>query len=72
MFIEKAKDPNDVRTPMAESEQYYGALRLEGVDSALVRIQDAYHGIAAKPSNLANKVGYILAWFERYRTKPTT
>ncbi len=62
----------DVRTPMAESEQYYGALRLEGVDSALVRIQDAYHGIAAKPSNLANKVGYILAWFERYRTKPTT
>jgi len=59
----------DVRTPMAESEQYYGALRLEGVDSALVRIQDAYHGIAAKPSNLANKVGYILAWFERHQQK---
>jgi len=57
----------DVRTPMSESEQYYGALRLEGVESALVRIQGAYHGIAAKPSNLARKVGYILAWFDKYK-----
>ena len=57
----------DVRTPMAESEQYYGALRLEGVESSLVRIQGAYHGIAAKPSNLARKIGYILAWFDKYR-----
>lgn len=57
----------DVRTPMSESEQYYGALRLQGVESALVRIQGAYHGIAAKPSNLARKVGYILAWFDKYK-----
>ncbi len=56
----------DVRTPMAESEQYYGALRLEGVESSLVRIQGAYHGIAAKPSNLARKIGYILHWFDKY------
>ncbi len=59
----------DVRTPMTESEQYYGALRLEGVESSLVRIQGAYHGIAAKPSNLARKVGYILAWFDKYKTE---
>ncbi len=58
----------DVRTPMGESEQYYGALRLQGVDSALVRIQGAYHGIAVKPSNLARKVGYILHWFGKYRS----
>ncbi|TQV88059.1 S9 family peptidase [Aliikangiella coralliicola] len=57
----------DVRTPMSESEQYYGALRLEGVESSFVRIQGAYHGIAAKPSNLARKIGYILAWFDKYR-----
>jgi len=57
----------DVRTPMAESEQYYGALRLQGVESAFVRIQGAYHGIAAKPSNLARKVGNILAWFDKYK-----
>jgi dipeptidyl aminopeptidase/acylaminoacyl peptidase len=57
----------DVRTPMSESEQYYGALRLQGVESSLVRIQGAYHGIAAKPSNLARKIGYILAWFDKYK-----
>lgn len=59
----------DVRTPMSESEQYYGALRLQGVESSLVRIQGAYHGIAAKPSNLARKVGYILAWFDKYKVE---
>lgn len=59
----------DVRTPMSESEQYYGALRLEGVESALVRIQGAYHGIARKPSNLGRKIGNILAWFDKYKTK---
>ncbi|BDX08330.1 acyl-peptide hydrolase [Planctobacterium marinum] len=59
----------DVRTPMAESEQYYGALRLQGVESSLVRIQGAYHGIAAKPSNLARKIGYILSWFDKYKTQ---
>lgn len=57
----------DVRTPMSESEQYYGALRLQEVESSLVRIQGAYHGIAAKPSNLARKIGYILAWFDKYK-----
>jgi len=61
----------DVRTPMSESEQYYGALRLQGVESALVRIQGAYHGIAAKPSNLARKIGYILSWFDQYKDEET-
>ncbi|MDM3870338.1 S9 family peptidase [Porticoccus sp. W117] len=61
----------DVRTPMSESEQYYGALRLQGVESALVRIQGAYHGIAAKPSNLARKIGYILSWFDKYKEQET-
>lgn len=56
----------DVRTPMSESEQYYQALRLEEVPSALVRVPGASHGIASRPSGLMRKVGYILAWFERY------
>ena len=56
----------DVRTPMSESEQYYQALRLAGVPSALVRVPGASHGIAARPSGLMRKVGYVLAWFERY------
>ena len=59
----------DLRTPMSESEQYYQALQLEQVPTRLVRIQGAYHGIAARPSNLIAKIANILEWFEKYRTE---
>ncbi len=59
----------DYRTPMSETEQYYQALQLRDIDTAMVRIPDAPHGIAGRPSNLIAKVDHILAWFERYRTK---
>lgn len=57
----------DYRTPIAESEQFYTALKLEGVESAMVRIPGASHGIANKPSNLIAKIAAILAWFEKYK-----
>jgi len=60
----------DYRTPIAESEQYYQALKLRKIDTALIRIPEASHGIAARPSHLIAKVDNILAWFERYRKKP--
>ena len=56
----------DYRTPMSETEQYYQALQLRDIDTAMVRIPDAPHGIAGRPSNLIAKVDNILAWFERY------
>ncbi len=58
----------DYRTPMAESEQYYQALMLRKVPTALVRIPEASHGIVGRPSHLMAKVDNILAWFERYRS----
>ncbi len=57
----------DYRTPIAESEQFYAALKLNGVETAMVRIPGASHGIADKPSNLVAKISYILGWFEKYR-----
>jgi len=57
----------DLRTPIHESEQYYTALKLQGVETAMVRIPGAYHGIAARPSNLIGKVSAILTWFGNYR-----
>jgi acylaminoacyl-peptidase len=56
----------DHRTPIPESEQYYQALKLRKVDTALIRIPEASHGIASRPSQLIAKVDNILAWFERY------
>ena len=58
---------NDRRTPISETEQFYQALRLRGVDSAMVRLPDTSHGIASRPSRLILKVDHILAWFERYK-----
>ena len=58
---------DDYRTPMAESEQYYAGLKLNKVESMLVRIPGADHGIASRPSNLIAKVNAILAWFDKYK-----
>tara|TARA_B100001057_G_scaffold385700_1_gene392465 strand:+ start:101 stop:2128 length:2028 start_codon:yes stop_codon:yes gene_type:complete len=58
---------NDRRTPISETEQFYQALRLRGIDSAMIRIPDTSHGIASRPSNLITKVDHILAWFEKYK-----
>lgn len=56
----------DLRTPISESEQFYQALKALKVDTALVRVPEASHGIAARPSHLLGKVAHVLAWFERY------
>ncbi|MEL6705312.1 MAG: S9 family peptidase [Bacteroidota bacterium] len=58
---------SDLRTPPSEARQFYHALRLRDVETAYVEIPDAPHFIANRPSQLAAKVAYILAWFDRYR-----
>ncbi|MHA6288201.1 prolyl oligopeptidase family serine peptidase [Maricaulis sp. CAU 1757] len=62
---------SDLRTPVAETEQYYAALQLRGVPSRLVTIPETYHGIAnSRPSRLLTKVAEILRWFEEYDPAP--
>jgi dipeptidyl aminopeptidase/acylaminoacyl peptidase len=61
----------DYRTPVSDSEQYYEALQLRGVPTALVKVPGASHGgLAARPSQSAAKASAILAWFDRYRLAP--
>jgi len=57
----------DYRTPMSESEQFYQALKLRKIDTALVRFPGASHAIVDRPSRLLAKTGCILQWFEKYR-----
>ena len=58
----------DDRTPPSEADQYFAALQLRGVPTALVRVPGASHGgIAARPSQSGAKAQAILAWFERYK-----
>lgn len=62
----------DYRTPVSESEQYYAALQIVGVPTALVKVPGASHGgFTARPSQSAAKAAAIIAWFNRYRTGET-
>ncbi len=65
-------DEQDHRTPITESEQYYQALKFRKIETALVRVPEASHGIAARPSHLIAKVDNILGWFEKYKEKKDT
>ncbi|MCC5879656.1 MAG: S9 family peptidase [Idiomarina sp.] len=58
---------DDRRTPISDTEQYYQALQLRGVDVAMVRVPGASHGVSARPSNMIAKVEHALAWFEMYK-----
>ena len=59
----------DYRTPVSEAEQYYSALQLKGVPTALVKVPGASHSITARPSQSAAKASAIIAWFDRYRKR---
>jgi dipeptidyl aminopeptidase/acylaminoacyl peptidase len=59
---------DDHRTPPSEAEQYFDALQIRGVPTALIRVPGASHGgLAEHPSQAAAKASAILAWFGRYQ-----
>ena len=58
---------DDLRTPPSEAKQLYHALKLRKIETVLVEIPEASHGIAARPSNLITKVAHTIAWFEKFR-----
>ena len=57
----------DHRTPMSESEQYYQALKIAGVEAVLVKVPDEPHGIRRFPSHHMDKIAFIQGWMDRYR-----
>jgi acylaminoacyl-peptidase len=61
----------DWRTPMSDSEQYYQALKLLGVESVLIRVPDEPHGIQVRPSHHMSKVLHIIGWFDKHRAPAT-
>ncbi|MEM1147453.1 MAG: S9 family peptidase [Pseudomonadota bacterium] len=73
MLIENVVTPTmvmvgeeDWRTPTWEAEQFYTALQLKGVDTALIRIPGSPHYIAGRPSRLIAKTDNIMGWFAKY------
>jgi len=56
----------DYRTPTWEAEQFYTGLKMNGVDTALIRIPGASHGITGRPSRLIALTDNIMGWFAKH------
>jgi dipeptidyl aminopeptidase/acylaminoacyl peptidase len=74
-YVENVKTPTmlmtgemDLRTPMAQTEEYYQALRILGVPTVMVRFQGEWHGTSSKPSNFLRTQLYLRKWFEKWGT----
>lgn len=60
----------DLRTPMSQTEEYYQALKMLEVPTAMVRFNDEFHGTSSKPSNFLRTQLYLRHWFERHAPGP--
>ena len=60
---------NDLRTPMEQTEQFYRALKLRKIPTAMIRFNDEWHGTSSKPSNFLRTQLYMRSWFQRYGSR---
>lgn len=77
MYVGNVKTPtmlmtgvNDLRTPMPQTEEFYMALKLRKVPTAMVRFNDEWHGTSSKPSNFVRTQAYLRHWFKRHGSQP--
>ena len=76
MYVGNVKTPtmlmtgvNDLRTPISQTEEFYQALKIRKVPTAMIRFNDEWHGTSSKPSNFLRTQAYLRTWFDRYMTK---
>lgn len=59
----------DLRTPIPQTEEFYRALKMiHKADTLMVRMPEEFHGWR-RPSHQLLQQLYLMAWFEKYRTK---
>jgi dipeptidyl aminopeptidase/acylaminoacyl peptidase len=78
MYVGNVKTPtmlmtgvNDLRTPISQTEEYYEALKVLKVPTAMIRFNDEWHGTGSKPSNFVRTQLYLREWFTRHGRKNT-
>ena len=57
---------NDLRTPMPQTEQFYSALALRKVPTAMIRFNNEWHGTTTTPSNFVRTQLFLRHWFDRH------
>lgn len=56
----------DWRTPMSQTEQYYSALKIQGVETVMIRVPDEPHGIRVFPSHWVAKMVHSVGWMDKH------
>jgi dipeptidyl aminopeptidase/acylaminoacyl peptidase len=76
MYVGNVKTPTmlmtgvlDLRTPIPQIEEFYRALKMRGVPTAMIRMNNEYHGTSSTPSNFLRTQLYLHSWFDKYGTK---
>lgn len=59
----------DLRTPISQTEEFYEALKMRKVPTAMLRFNEEFHGTTSKPSNYVRSQLYMRYWFEKYTKK---
>jgi dipeptidyl aminopeptidase/acylaminoacyl peptidase len=74
MYVGNVKTPTlvmtgelDLRTPMPQSEEYYAALKMRGIETVLLRFNGEYHGTGSKPSNFLRTQLYMMSWYQKHK-----
>ena len=62
----------DLRTPIAQTDEYYSALKYRGVPTTMLRFNGEYHGTGSKPTNFMRTQLYMMSWFQKYGGTSTT
>jgi dipeptidyl aminopeptidase/acylaminoacyl peptidase len=57
---------NDLRTPISQTEEFYEALKIQKVPTAMIRFADEWHGTSSNPSNFIRTQLYLRAWFSKH------
>jgi dipeptidyl aminopeptidase/acylaminoacyl peptidase len=76
MYVGNVKTPtmlmcgeDDLRTPISQTEEFYQALKVLKVPTAMIRFQNEYHGTGTNPSNYLRTQLYLYSWFDKYKSK---
>ncbi len=77
MYVGSVKTPtmlmtgvNDLRTPIGQTEEFYEALKIRKVPTAMIRFNNEWHGTSSTPSNFLRTQLYLRSWFDKYQTPP--
>jgi dipeptidyl aminopeptidase/acylaminoacyl peptidase len=61
----------DLRTPISQTEEFYTALKLRKVPTAMIRFNEEWHGTTSRPSNFLRSQLYLRQWFAKWATPNT-